>query len=64
MIKQELAYLNRDKGAMLTEMVHEAAYRQSPLSRSLYCNPLYISKIQNAMLLDFVSMTLNFRLKQ
>jgi len=54
MIKQELAYLNRDKGALLTEVVHEAAYRQSPLSRSLYCNPLYISKIQNAMLLEFV----------
>ena len=56
-INMDLAYLNRDKGALLTELIHEAAYRQSPLSRSLYCNPNNVSKLLNGncVLLDFVS---------
>lgn len=55
-INMDLAYLNRDKGAGLTELIHEAAYRQSPLSRSLYCNPNNVSKLLNGncVLLDFV----------
>jgi len=53
-IKMDLAYLDRDKGAKLSELVHEAAFRQTPLSRSLYCNPNNVSRILNGMLLDFV----------
>jgi len=53
-INMDLAYLQRDKGALLTELLHEAAFRQSPLSRSVYCNPNNISKMNTDMLLDFV----------
>jgi len=53
-LKLDLEYLKRDKGAQLAELVHEAAFRQTPLSRSLYCNPNNVSKILNGMLLDFV----------
>jgi len=53
-INMDLAYLDRNKGAKLTELIHEAAYRQSPLSRSLYCNPNNVSKMLNGILLDFV----------
>lgn len=51
----DLAYLERNTGARLAELVHQAAYRQSPLSRSLYCASHNVSKIVNGMLLDFVS---------
>jgi len=54
-IQMDLAYLERNTGARLAELVHQAAYRQSPLSRSLYCAPHNVSKIVNGMLLDFVA---------
>ena len=54
-LRLDLEYLKRNTGARLAELVHEAAYRQTPLSRSIYCNPNNVPKILNGMLIDFVS---------
>jgi len=50
----DLEYLKRDTGARVNELIHEAVYRQSPLSRSIYCSPHKVPKINNGMILDFV----------
>jgi len=54
-LRLDLEYLKRNTGARLAELVHEAAYRQTPLSRSIYCNPNNVPKILNGMLIDFVA---------
>ena len=59
----DLEYLKRDTGARVNELVHEAVYRQSPLGRSIYCSPHRVPKINNSMLLDFVSKTRLFKKK-
>lgn len=53
-LKLELEYLKHENGTQLVELLHEAAFRQTPLSRSLYVSPHYVSKILNGLLLDFV----------
>jgi len=53
-VKLELEYLKQDTGAQVGELAHEAAYRQGPLSRSLFCLPSNIHHMNNSLLLDFV----------
>jgi len=51
---QELAYLAQDGGAQIAELAHEAAFRQTPLGRSLYIDECRIPGLNNDHLLSFV----------